>query len=325
MNQPELLAPAGSLTALKGAFKAGADAVYLGGTDFSARASAQNFTTKELLFALRYAHKNGKKIYLTLNTLIKEQEFANLPGFLKPFVNEGLDGVIVQDFGVISLLKEQFPNVPIHASTQMMVTGVYGAKLLKEAGLTRVVPARELTLKELQQIKQKAQIEVEAFVHGAMCYCYSGNCLFSGIVGKRSGNRGRCAQACRLPYQTTQTNSKEVYPLSLKDMCTIDHIPALIQAGIDSFKIEGRMKRPEYAAGVTAVYRKYIHRFLTAPNKPFEIEKKDRDLLNGLYLRSARGDGYLFRHNDPSMVTIKNPGYGVADQKALHLVQERYL
>ena len=243
--------------------------------------------------------------------------------FLTPFVEEGLDGVIVQDFGVLRALKEAFPQLKLHASTQMMVTGVFGARLLKTYGVMRVVPARELTLREIAAIRSEADIEVEAFIHGAMCYCYSGNCLFSGIVGGRSGNRGRCAQACRLPYRvkgsarerdarrgTKGSDDAEVYPLSLKDMNTILDLPALIDAGIDSFKIEGRMKRPEYASGVTAVYRKYIDRYLEHPDREFQVAEEDMETLRRLYLRTSVSNGYLYRHNGAEMVTMDDPGYG---------------
>ena len=303
----ELLAPAGSYEAFQGAVDAGADAVYLGGEQFSARAAAQNFTTKEILRALDYAHGRGRKIYMTVNTLFKEREMWEVIPYLTPFVAAGLDGVIVQDFGLLRLLKEHFPQVKLHASTQMMVTGIYGARLLKTYGVERVVPARELTLQEIAAIRREAEIEVEAFIHGAMCYCYSGNCLFSGIVGGRSGNRGRCAQACRLPYRVG--HGEEIYPLSLKDMNTIEHLPALIAAGIDSFKIEGRMKRPEYASGVTAVYRKYIDRYYAHPVSELPIEDKDKKRLQALYLRTSVSNGYLYRHNGAEMVTLEDPGY----------------
>ena len=323
MKRPELLAPAGSYAAFEGAVNAGADAVYLGGQLFSARAAAQNFTEAELKRALAYAHKRNRRIYLTVNTLFKEREMRDLIPFLTPFVEEGLDGVIVQDFGVLRTLKEAFPKLKLHASTQMMVTGVFGARLLKMYGVERVVPARELTLREIAAIRSEADIEVEAFIHGAMCYCYSGNCLFSGIVGGRSGNRGRCAQACRLPYRvmgsarervarrgTKGSDDAEVYPLSLKDMNTIQDLPALIDAGIDSFKIEGRMKRPEYASGVTAVYRKYIDRYLEHPDREFRVAEEDMETLRRLYLRTSVSNGYLYRHNGAEMVTMDDPGYG---------------
>ena len=240
MKKVELLAPAGCFESFKGAIHAGADAVYIGGRKYGARAYADNFTEEEVCLAIRYAHLFGRKLYLTVNTLVKEDELKELPAYLRPFYEEGLDGVIVQDLGVFSLLRECFPGLPLHGSTQMTVTGPGGAAFLQSLGASRVVPARELSLKELEEIRATG-IEVEAFVHGSMCYCYSGQCLFSSMLGGRSGNRGRCAQPCRLPYEIVGQKGRGIqYPLSLKDLCTLSFLPELIQAGIDSFKIEGR-------------------------------------------------------------------------------------
>ena len=241
MKKVELLAPAGNYEALTGAIAAGADAVYLGGDSFGARAYADNFTQEEICKGIQYAHVFQRKIYLTVNTLVKEKEFIRLYDFLLPFYETGLDGVIIQDLGVFTFIREHFPNLSLHVSTQMTVTGSYGAEFLKKEGASRIVPARELTLEEIKTIKKNVDIEIETFVHGAMCYCYSGQCLFSSILGGRSGNRGRCAQPCRLPYKVN--GGREEYPLSMKDMCTINILPELIEAGIDSFKIEGRMKK----------------------------------------------------------------------------------
>ena len=256
----ELLAPAGNYESFLGAICAGADAVYLGGEKFGARAYADNFSEEEICRAVSYAHVFGRKVYLTVNTLMKESELEELIPYLEPFYLAGLDGVIVQDIGALLAIKEAFPGLELHASTQMSITGSYGAGMLKELGVVRVVPARELSLSEIESLGRETGLEIEAFIHGAMCYCYSGQCLFSSILGGRSGNRGRCAQPCRLPYRIGGDGKPgtEQYPLSLKDMCTISFLPKLIEAGISSFKIEGRMKKPEYAAGVTAIYRKYI-------------------------------------------------------------------
>ena len=245
--QVELLAPAGEPESFYGAINAGADAVYLAGDQYGARAYARNFTQEELISCLRYAHLFGKRIYLTVNTLMKEKELEDLPSYIRPFVEEGFDGVIVQDLGAISLLHEIYPALPLHASTQMSVTGTNGANLLKEMGVVRIVPARELSLEEIANLKKESQLEIECFIHGAMCYCYSGQCLFSSILGGRSGNRGKCAQPCRLPYRMVIDGKpgKECYPLSLKDMCTIEILPKILEAGVDSLKIEGRMKKPE--------------------------------------------------------------------------------
>ncbi|MBQ2936828.1 MAG: U32 family peptidase [Lachnospiraceae bacterium] len=322
MKKVELLAPAGNYEAMIGAFTAGADAVYLGGSAFGARAYADNFTEEEIIKGIHYAHMLGKKVYLTVNTLVKEKEFPLLYEFLLPFYINGLDGVIIQDVGVFQYIKKQFPGMELHVSTQMTITGVHGARLLKEEGAVRIVPARELSLNEIREIKQKVDIEIEAFIHGAMCYCYSGQCLFSSILGGRSGNRGRCAQPCRLPYQINK--GEEQYPLSMKDMCTLTLIPELIQAGIDSFKIEGRMKKPEYAAGVTALYRKYIDLYYNNP-KDYTVANEDIAYLKKLYIRSDIQEGYYHRHNGKDMITLKSPAYVGSDDELLQSIREQYL
>lgn len=322
----ELLAPAGNYDSFIGAINAGADAVYVGGEKFSARAFADNFDTKTLCECIRYAHLFGRKVYLTLNTLIKESEFGEIYEYVKPFYLAGLDGVIIQDFGVLKFLKDHFPHMELHASTQMAVTGTEFVSLCKELGISRVVPARELSLIELKAIRD-AGIEVECFIHGAMCYCYSGMCLMSSILGGRSGNRGKCAQPCRLPYHlsTSDTEKKDTYTLSLKDMCTIEHIPALIESGMDSFKIEGRMKRSEYAAGVTALYRKYIDKYYKNPDKHFQISKEDKHILESLYMRSELHDGYLYKHNGKEMVTKDAPSYNGLEENILAEIRQKYL
>ncbi len=322
-NVPELLAPAGNYEAFLGAIAAGADAVYIGGQRFGARAYADNFDESQVVRAIKYAHLHNRKLYMTVNTLVKEEEFADLYDFLKPYADAGLDGVIVQDFGVFGFIKEHFPNVELHTSTQMAISGVHGAKLMKSLGAVRVVPARELSLKEISRIRKEADIEVEAFIHGAMCYCYSGMCLFSSIVGGRSGNRGRCAQPCRLSYKVEGQES--FYPLSLKDMCTIEILPSLIEAGIDSFKIEGRMKKPEFAAGVTAIYRKYIDKYLANPKAEYKVSKKDMDILRHLYLRTGISTGYYNQHNGKNMVTLDQPGYAGSDEILLSKIREKYI
>ncbi len=325
-NRVELLAPAGNYDSFIGAINAGADAVYVGGDKFSARAFAENFDTDTLCSCIRYAHLFGRKVYLTLNTLIKESEFVEIYDYVKPFYEAGLDGVIIQDFGVLRFLKEHFPHMELHASTQMAVTGPEFVKMCKELGVSRVVPARELSLKELKAISD-AGIEVECFIHGAMCYCYSGMCLMSSILGGRSGNRGRCAQPCRLPYDVTVQGktTKETYTLSLKDMCTIEHIPALIEAGMASFKIEGRMKRSEYAAGVTSLYRKHIDAYYANPALPIRITDRDRYVLEHLYIRSQLQDGYLTKHNGKEMLTLNAPNYNGVEEEILADINEKYL
>lgn len=320
MKKVELLAPAGNYEAFQYAIFAGADAVYLGGEKFGARAYADNFTQEQICRAIRMAHLFGRKVYLTVNTLVKERELEELYDFLLPFYQEGLDGVIVQDMGVVCYIRDYFPELPIHASTQMTITGSHGAKMLYDFGITRIVPARELSLEEMKTIKQESGVEVEAFIHGAMCYCYSGQCLFSSILGGRSGNRGRCAQPCRLPYRVD--GKKENYPLSMKDMCMIHQIPKLIEAGIDSFKIEGRMKKPVYTAGVTAIYRKYIDRYYRGEFD--KMEKEDEVLLRSLYIRSELSEGYYFKKNGKEMITLKSPSYSGMEEEVLTQIEERY-
>lgn len=323
MKKVELLAPAGNFDCFMAAINAGADAVYLGGEKFGARAYANNFSEEEILQAIRIAHILHKKVYLTVNTLVKEKEMGDLIPFLTPLYMGGLDGVIIQDIGVFQTIKENFPDMELHASTQMAITGKYGARLLKEMGACRIVPARELSLEEIKEIKDDTGLEIETFIHGAMCYGYSGQCLFSSILGGRSGNRGRCAGPCRLPYQTGK--QKQVYPLSLKDMYTLPLVPQLLKAGIDSFKIEGRMKSAEYVAGVTSMYRKYIDRYYQNPDADFTVEKQDEALLKHLYIRSDLCQGYYHTHNDKSMVTIKEPGYSGCAEDALEKIRAAYL
>lgn len=334
-SRVELLAPAGNAEGFYGAIHAGADAVYLGGSRFGARAYAENFIDTELVECIRYGHFLGRKIYLTVNTLLKEEEIAELYDYLQPFYEAGLDAVIVQDMGVLRFIRKCFPALELHASTQMTLCSHYGAELLRELGVSRIVPSRELSLGELSEIKCQTGMELETFVHGAMCYCYSGQCLFSSILGGRSGNRGRCAQPCRLPYQvrTGKEQSKTCYPMSLKDMCTIEHIPQLIEAGIDSFKIEGRMKKPEYAAGVTSVYRRYIDRYYELRERygkeqameRYRISRKDMDALSSLYIRSEKQDGYYFKHSGRDMVTLSDPAYSGNDEKLLAEIRTLYL
>lgn len=307
----ELLAPAGSYEGLQAVVKAGADAVYIGGSMFGARAYANNPQQDEMLEAIDYAHIHGKQIYLTVNTLLKNKElYGQLYDFLAPYYQQGIDAVIVQDLGVLSFLKKEFSNLPIHASTQMAVTGAKGVALLKEAGVSRIVTARELSLKEIHEIYKETGMEIESFVHGALCYCYSGMCLFSSMLGGRSGNRGRCAQPCRLPYTAYKdreqiSQEEQAYLLSPKDMCTVDILPEILQAGVYSLKIEGRMKRPEYAAGVTSIYRKYLDLYEKNP-KNYGVTSEDRQILLDLYQRDGFNQGYYHSHNGKEMMAVVN-------------------
>lgn len=296
----ELLAPAGSLEILKGVIESGADAVYVGGSMFGARAYANNFTEEELLEAIDFAHLRGVKVYLTVNTLIKNSEFSKLYDYLLPYYKRGLDAVIVQDIGVVKAIHEYFPSMEIHTSTQMTVTGADGVRFLSQFGVTRVVMAREISLAEMKRIHEETGMELEAFVHGALCYSYSGQCLFSSILGGRSGNRGRCAQPCRLPY--TVEGKKDEYILSLKDMCGIKALDKLHDAGVYSLKIEGRMKQLEYACGVVKYYRSYID-----SKKP--VSDADYDRIKALGNRCGFTDRYYFDHNGSDMVTYVKPNF----------------
>ena len=296
----ELLAPAGNLEILKGVIESGADAVYVGGSIFGARAYANNFTEEELLEAIDFAHLRGVKVYLTVNTLIKNSEFSKLYDYLLPYYKRGLDAVIVQDIGVVKAIHEYFPSMEIHTSTQMTVTGADGVRFLSQFGVTRVVMAREVSLAEMKRIHEETGMELEAFVHGALCYSYSGQCLFSSILGGRSGNRGRCAQPCRLPY--TVEGKKDEYILSLKDMCGIKALDKLHDAGVYSLKIEGRMKQLEYACGVVKYYRSYID-----SKKP--VSDADYDRIKALGNRCGFTDRYYFDHNGSDMVTYVKPNF----------------
>lgn len=296
----ELLAPAGNLEIFKGVIESGADAVYVGGSMFGARAYANNFTEEELLEAIDFAHLRGVKVYLTVNTLIKNSEFSKLYDYLLPYYKRGLDAVIVQDIGVVKAIHEYFPSMEIHTSTQMTVTGADGVRFLSQFGVTRVVMAREVSLAEMKRIHEETGMELEAFVHGALCYSYSGQCLFSSILGGRSGNRGRCAQPCRLPY--TVEGKKDEYILSLKDMCGIKALDKLHDAGVYSLKIEGRMKQLEYACGVVKYYRSYIDSM-----KP--VTDADYDRIKALGNRCGFTDGYYFDHNGSDMVTYVKPNF----------------
>ena len=331
----ELLAPAGNMECLKAAVAAGADAVYLGGQQFGARAYAGNFSDDELIEALRFAHAWDKKIYLTVNTLTKQTELERLTDWMVPFYEAGLDGVIVQDMGVLDTVRRNFPEMELHASTQMTVTESRGALFLKSLGVCRVVPARELSLEEIRILKEQTGMALEVFIHGALCYCYSGQCLFSSYLGGRSGNRGRCAQPCRQPYtileekggryqDASKRMKQPAYPLSLKDLCVLPFLQDLMDARIDSFKIEGRMKRPEYVAGVTAVYRKYMDMYLNGI-RDWNISPEDMELLSKLYVRSETGGGYYKRHNGREMVTFEKPGYSGCPEELLERIRHEFL
>lgn len=328
MKELELLAPAGSLKTLKAVIHAGADAVYLGGSMFGARAYANNFNEEELLEAIRFGHIHGRKIILAVNTLLKEYELGQLHDYLHPYYEAGLDAVIVQDMGVMEFIKTHFPNLPIHTSTQMTITNVEGARLLKEQGVERVVTAREMSLEEIQRIHDEVGVELESFIHGALCYCYSGQCLFSSIIGGRSGNRGRCAQPCRLSYEVLQgekslTGHHAIPILSLKDMCTLPFLYELADHGVYSFKIEGRMKTPEYAAGVVSIYRKYMDSYLDGSRIP--VEKKDIRALLELGNRGGFTNGYYYHHNDSDMLSGESASHNKSEGVLQDNIRREYV
>lgn len=330
-DRVEILAPAGSMECLKAAIAAGADAVYTGGALFGARAYAHNLTEEELLEVIDYVHLHGRRLYLTVNTLIKDREMEKqMYDYLLPYYRQGLDAVIVQDIGLFRFIRKHFPDLPIHASTQMTLTGVDGAKFLEKEGAQRIVTSRELSMAEVKKIADETELEIESFVHGALCYCYSGQCLFSSFIGGRSGNRGQCAQPCRLLYRTPEAKRPQ-YLLSLKDICTLELIPEMIESGIYSFKIEGRMKKPEYAAAVAFQYRKYADLYLkyyeecpaeedpaAYAMKKYRVREEDRQMLLDLYNRGGFHTGYYHTQNGREMISLNRPNHaGVPAVKVL--------
>lgn len=313
-KKPELLAPAGSMEGLRAAVQNGCDAVYLGGKAFGARATAANFERDGMQEALRYAHLYGVRVYVTVNTLYKDQELPSLLEFIGDLYADGADGVILQDLGAARMIRQVYPDLEVHASTQMTVHNLDGARYLAEMGFTRVVLARELELGEIQEIAAHAPIEAETFIHGALCVCYSGQCLMSSLIGGRSGNRGRCAQPCRLPYQLVDREAGTAvasvsgprYLLSPKDISTLEILPELIKAGIASFKLEGRLKRPEYTASVTRIYRKYLDLALQNP-QGYRLERADLEEVTQIFNRGGFSTGYYTGKTGRSMMSFERP------------------
>lgn len=298
MKQIELLSPVGDFDCLKAAIQNGANAVYLGSSAFSARASAKNFDLKELEEAIEYAKLRNVEVHLALNTLLKNDEFEDAIALAKKAYEFGVSAIIVQDYGLASILLKYLPDLPIHASTQMSIHNLEGAQELESLGFSRVVLARELSLGEIEFIRNNTTIELETFIHGALCISYSGQCLLSSMIGGRSGNRGKCAQACRLPYELIQTSSQtptrsldKGYLLSPRDLCGLEFIPSLLELGITSLKIEGRMKTPEYVATVTRIYRKYID--LALSGNTYLIDDKDKQDLLQVFNRGGFSAGHL--------------------------------
>ena len=290
MKNIEILSPAGSFEALTAAIDSGADAVYFGGRAFSARKNAINLSDDEIIEAVKYAHLRGAKLYAAVNTLIFDNELESAFEFIKFCYEAGVDALIIQDLGLAKLVKKHFPDFRMHASTQMTVHNLAGASLAQKMGFSRVVLSRELSLDEIRLIAQGTDIELEVFVHGALCMSYSGQCLMSSFLGGRSGNRGACAQPCRLPYTLldsdgTEISDREKYLLSLKDLCLIDYISDLKAAGVTSLKIEGRMKSAAYVSGVTGIYNKY--------RDGGKVSDEDKLLLQNIFSRGGFTDSYL--------------------------------
>lgn len=294
----DLLSPVGDFDCLKAAVQNGANSVYFGANLFSARAFASNFDLDELKNAIQYARIRGVKTNLTLNTLIKNDEFEDAFNLAKKAYEFGIDAIIVQDLGLAKMLIKSFPDLAIHASTQMSVHNLQGVLELQELGFKRVVLSRELSIGEIEYICRNSNVEIECFIHGALCISYSGQCLFSSMIGGRSGNRGKCAQPCRLPYKLLENNSviDSGYLLSTRDICGLDFIPDMINAGVTCLKIEGRMKKPEYVATVTRIYRKYID--LAESSEPYVVDDADRKILMQAFNRGSFSCGHL--SNEPN-------------------------
>ena len=314
----ELLSPVGDFECLKAAVQNGADSVYFGASNFNARASATNFDLTNLKEAISYAKLRGVNTHLTLNTLIKDSEFEDAVLLAKKAYEFGIDAIIVQDLGLAKYLIEHFPDLPIHASTQMTIHNLEGALQAQKLGFKRVVLSRELSLEEIEYICNNTDVEIETFIHGALCISYSGQCLFSSMIGGRSGNRGKCAQPCRLPYELIEKNvtkgtdiSKGNVPnvtgylLSTRDLCGLEFLPKLIDAGVMCFKIEGRMKTPEYVSTVTRIYRKYLDLAISGNN--FEVDNQDKKDLLQVFNRGGFSNGHLTGDSNTDLVYKNKP------------------
>lgn len=306
--KPELLSPAGSRDSVYAAVNNGCDAVYLGGKNFGARQFADNFSETDIEEIIDYCHLRGVKVYVTVNTLYKEKELKHMMDFVRSLYEAGADAVIVQDIGAAMLIKEYYPKLSVHASTQLTANNVEDVRFLKENGFDKVVLSRELSLDEIKKIKSEVDVELEVFVHGALCVSYSGQCIMSSMLGGRSGNRGRCAQICRLPFSLHNGYTKIAsgHLLSPKDIETLEILPELIDAGIDSFKIEGRMKSPEYVAGTTGIYRKYIDSYVSSPEN-YDMLLSDKKILMQLFNRGGFTNGYFNTHSGSEMMCPERP------------------
>jgi len=308
MKHVEILAPVGNMSCFKAALLAGADAVYLGGIKFGARSFADNFSNEELKELVKEAHLYNVKVYVTLNTLIYDDEVSEFLEYVSYLVKINVDALIMQDIGMIDLVRKTYPNMEIHASTQMHIHNLEGVKLAHKLGIKRVVLSRELSIDEIKNIKENTDVEIEAFIHGALCVSYSGECLMSSLIGGRSGNRGTCAQCCRQKYSliSDDVNVKDKYLLSMKDLNTIDHVKELIDAGIDSLKIEGRMKRPEYVYLVTSIYRKAVDSYLSTGT----VKISDNDKLELLKIFNRKfTKGYIFNEDMNNITNDFRPNH----------------
>ena len=324
----ELLAPAGSFQSVVAAVNAGADAVYMGGRRFGARAyadSAQAEGEDMVMEAIRYCHLFSVKLYMTVNILFKDDELKELFSYIKPYYEAGVDGLIMQDLGAVRRIRAMFPDLEVHASTQQTITSVAGARMAQHFGMTRAVVSRELSLQEIRKIHDESGMELEVFCHGAMCYSYSGACFMSSLLGGRSGNRGRCAGTCRLCYETA---GQKGYYLSMKDMQTIELLPELIEAGAYSFKIEGRMKSPLYTAGVVSVYRKYLDLALDCSDrknlKTYRVAEEDLRTLREIFDRGGTSS-YLKKHNGADMIALSEKKFRAVDQTVTDRIQAAYI
>lgn len=308
MKKVELLAPAGNMDSLKAAVMAGCDAVYLGGVLFGARAFAGNFTNEEIVDAINYAHLYGVKVYVTINTIIYDSEVERFLDYVRFLHKNNVDAVIIQDIGMFDLLRKKFPNLELHASTQMNIHNYDGALLAKKLGFKRVVMARETPIDVIKKIKEEIDIEIEVFIHGALCVSYSGECLLSALVGKRSGNRGTCAQICRKKYDFYDDDKNKLntnnYLLSTKDLCTLKYIDKLIEIGVDSLKIEGRMKRSPYVYLVTKTYRKVIDNYYNTGK--LKIDENDIIELKKMFNRNFT-KGFMLNEDNNNFTYDKRP------------------
>ena len=311
MRKVELLSPVGDMEALKAAVQNGADAVYLGASNFNARINGKNFDDEELIKAIEYAKLRNVKVHLTLNILIQNNEFQDAIKLVEKVYKAGVDAIIVQDIGVAKYIIENFSGLEVHASTQMTIYNKEGVKELEKLGFSRAVLARELSVQEIDDICKNSNIEIETFAHGALCISYSGQCLMSSMIGGRSGNRGKCAGTCRLPYELVNKENGSIegkgYLLSSKDVCSLDILPQLINAGVNSLKLEGRMKSPEYVGAVTSIYRKYID--LAESGNEYIVDEKDREKLMQIFNRGGFSTGYIAGKLGKDMMYTKKPNH----------------